>query len=317
MIKDENQTTACANCGKDMAMNDNWNLYKLFYYVAGTGSTAAAAKKLFVAQPTVSRGIRELEEYLCCPLFERSYRGMELTEAGRTLYAQVKQAAIAIGRAEDVLRLPGEADTAQARVAVIDTTLQFFVLPRRKAYEQLHPKIHISTRPCTDTAMAEALLEDGTVDLAVMCEPSSREDLESIPVKKMSDVLVCAAAFREMLPEKRLRMEQLGDYPLITHGENTPSRNHIEECLRARGMHIEPKYEFTHVSSIVRQIRTEFALAFILKDTIRRELEAGDLVEIDLYPPLPPRFYYLIRPKTPLPSEVEGLIDYFRQTTEL
>lgn len=67
MIKDENQTTACANCGKDMARNDNWNLYKLFYYVAGTGSTAAAAKKLFVAQPTVSRGIRELEEYLCCP----------------------------------------------------------------------------------------------------------------------------------------------------------------------------------------------------------------------------------------------------------
>lgn len=64
------------------------NYHHLLYFHATVreGSVTAAAKKLRLAQPTLSAQIRQLEEALGEPLFERRGRRLELTAAGRTVY---------------------------------------------------------------------------------------------------------------------------------------------------------------------------------------------------------------------------------------
>ena len=56
-----------------------------FLAAAETGSMTKAAEKMCVTQPSMSFQIRELERELQIPLFERDYRGIRLTEAGRIL----------------------------------------------------------------------------------------------------------------------------------------------------------------------------------------------------------------------------------------
>ena len=64
----------------------NYHHLLYFHATAREGSMTAAAKKLRLAQPTLSGQIKQLEDMLGEPLFERRGRRLELTEAGRTVY---------------------------------------------------------------------------------------------------------------------------------------------------------------------------------------------------------------------------------------
>ncbi len=63
----------------------DWALLRVFLAVAETGSLSRAAEQLGSSQPTLSRQIGELEAQTGSALFERTQRGMRLTEAGQTL----------------------------------------------------------------------------------------------------------------------------------------------------------------------------------------------------------------------------------------
>ena len=53
-------------------MSASFEHYKIFYYVAKYKNITAAAKVLYLSQPTVSYAIQSLEKELNCPLFIRS-----------------------------------------------------------------------------------------------------------------------------------------------------------------------------------------------------------------------------------------------------
>ncbi|MFN7142892.1 MAG: LysR family transcriptional regulator [Myxococcota bacterium] len=64
----------------------NYHHLLYFHATAREGSMTAAAKKLRLAQPTLSGQIKQLEDALGEPLFERRGRRLELTATGRTVY---------------------------------------------------------------------------------------------------------------------------------------------------------------------------------------------------------------------------------------
>ncbi|MSD83407.1 LysR family transcriptional regulator [Lactobacillus curvatus] len=86
-------------------------LLRYFWTVANAESVSNAAKQLHVTQPTLSRQIRELEDYLGTPLFSRTHHKLVLTEAGLFLKS----------RAEEILAL----DQATEQV-FIDQKQQLF-----------------------------------------------------------------------------------------------------------------------------------------------------------------------------------------------
>src|SRR3712207_3036430 len=62
-----------------------------FLMVAREGNVTQAARKLYTAQPSLSRQIHKLEEELGAPLFDRSHRGMRLTAVGQTFLRYVER----------------------------------------------------------------------------------------------------------------------------------------------------------------------------------------------------------------------------------
>lgn len=79
-------------------------LYRIFYTVAKCGSLTKAAEKLFVSQPAVSQSVKQLENQLGVPLFNRTFKGMELTEEGGSIYDKVERAVELLDEAEQILR---------------------------------------------------------------------------------------------------------------------------------------------------------------------------------------------------------------------
>ena len=64
-----------------------WNRLQTFLVVAELGSFSKAAKKLGVSQSAISRQVTVLEQELNCPIFNRHWSGLVLTEAGEELFA--------------------------------------------------------------------------------------------------------------------------------------------------------------------------------------------------------------------------------------
>ncbi len=75
----------------DPADGLNWSALKEFLVVAECGTLSAAARRLGVSQPTLTRRMRDLEESLRAELFRRTPRGLALTEAGEALIAPARQ----------------------------------------------------------------------------------------------------------------------------------------------------------------------------------------------------------------------------------
>ena len=73
-------------------MNNSFEYYKVFYYVARYLNISKAAKVLSTGQPNVTRTIKKLESSLGCELFVRTNSGVILTKQGETLFQHIKEA---------------------------------------------------------------------------------------------------------------------------------------------------------------------------------------------------------------------------------
>ena len=77
---------------EDNKMDINYELYKVFYYVATSLSFSEASKKLFISQSAVSQSIKTLEKKLGQTLFIRSTKKVQLTAAGALLLKHIEPA---------------------------------------------------------------------------------------------------------------------------------------------------------------------------------------------------------------------------------
>ena len=109
----------------------NLELYRVFYTVAKCGSLTRAAEELFISQPTVSQAIKQLEGQLDTPLFNRTHRGMELSEqGGKQIFDIVERALGQLETAENKLKEINQTATGTIRISASDTI--FFLRAHRQ-----------------------------------------------------------------------------------------------------------------------------------------------------------------------------------------
>lgn len=137
----------------------DWNHLRAFLATADTQSLSAAARKLGLTQPTLSRQVSALEDALNLLLFERVGRGLALTDAGRELLAHVRDMGVAANRAG--LAASGQQSdlTGWVRITASDIMaarlLPDIVTDLRRAAPQLKIEI-IATNDISDLMRREA-----------------------------------------------------------------------------------------------------------------------------------------------------------------
>lgn len=131
-------------------------------------SFTKAGEELFLTQSAVSRQIKDLEEQLGVPLFERRHRALALTEAGQQFYAATAQVLITMRSATERLR----AASGRRRPLSVTTTHSFaalWLIPRLAGFTRAHPGVDV--RITADTRVQD--LERDGLDLAIRHGPPS------------------------------------------------------------------------------------------------------------------------------------------------
>ena len=106
---------------------ENWDDLRIFLAVAQAGSLTIAAQVLKIDPATVSRRIARLEMAHTTPLFSKSPKGYELTEAGHGLVAHVDAAQSSFSAGLGALRGDGEGLMGQIRIGAPDGCANFLL----------------------------------------------------------------------------------------------------------------------------------------------------------------------------------------------
>lgn len=142
-------------------MDINYELYKVFYYVAKTLSFSEASKQLFISQSAVSQSVKALEKKLDQTLFIRSTKKVRLTPEGEILFRHVEPAMTLIQKGEAQL-LDTENGSGQIRIGASDTICRYFLIPYLEKFHKAFPRAHIKVTNATSIRCVE-LLETGQV----------------------------------------------------------------------------------------------------------------------------------------------------------
>jgi DNA-binding transcriptional LysR family regulator len=125
-----------------------------FVLVVDTGSFSAAARRLNVGQPAVSKTIAQLEDRLGVKLLARTTRGLTATEAGLNFYERARRSIEEAEEAELSARTAGSSLTGGLRICAAVTFARIHIIPRLPEFLARHPELEM-----------EVVLDDRNIDL--------------------------------------------------------------------------------------------------------------------------------------------------------
>ena len=170
---------------------------KLVAAIAETSSVTLAANKLHLTQSALSHQLRDAEEQLGVPLFERRNRRMALTAAGERLLLSARAVIEELARAEKEIReCNGNGVTKGVlRVSTECYTVYHWLPPRLKLFQHKFPAVDFQLVIEATDSPFEALLE-GKLDLAIVCDPIRNRKIRYTPLFEDEVVIIVSPEHR-------------------------------------------------------------------------------------------------------------------------
>ncbi|NYD52311.1 DNA-binding transcriptional LysR family regulator [Actinomadura luteofluorescens] len=209
------------------------NLRQLRYVVATAdhGTMTSAAQALYVAQPALSRAVRELERELGLELFARSGRGVVLTPVGEQVVRQARAALDAVDAIEGLAVTRADGRGAELRIAVtasLEPELTGGLIPR---FARDQPAVRIRVVRCADRDQISAVLRGGRADLALTDLPVPG-DMTAHPFEQREVVLISPPALKVREPVPPAALDGMR---LVLPARGSARRAEIDTMLRRIG----------------------------------------------------------------------------------
>lgn len=285
------------------------NLRQLRYVVATAdhGTMTAAAQALFVAQPALSRAIRELERELGVELFARAGRGVALTEPGEQIVRYARDALRAVDAIEAFSAAPTGTRPGELRVAstpTLEPELTARLLPE---FAREQPAARIRVVRCDGRESVGAAVRDGRADLALTDLPVPG-DLTAHPLEQREIVLVSppTLSLREPVPQTAL-----DGLRLVMPARGSARRNELDGVLARIGVRPIPAVESNERGSWLAWVRAGVGSLM----WYRNQVEAVDGLAVRSFMPPITTTIGLVHTWRPLPPVARDFLAFAKTRT--
>ncbi|QIL69376.1 LysR family transcriptional regulator [Diaphorobacter sp. HDW4B] len=242
-------------------MNVSPRHLRMFLTLASSLNFSKAAEQLFMTQPSLSKVIRDLEEALGLPLFERTTRHVRLTVGGAQLVAVARSV---VGEYEAGLkRLQSSAEREARHLAVAAfPSLTSVLLPKVcAALEARHAASRITIIDCSNTTAVEHVLRY-QVDFALASVAPSHPDLHYEEVVRDRFVLLAGRRWRRKL-DSVVTLDEMLSLPLITMTDNSTAMRYISAAYLQRGVEFRPKMQFDQLGTVASFVEEGLGVAVL------------------------------------------------------
>ena len=243
--------------------------YRYFLAAAEELNISKASRRLNVSQPAMSRLIRDLEDELSTPLFQRERFGISLTPAGETFLSYARQILDLSNEATRVLRNQ-PAQTPTITIGFITSSLGSFFGAALKSIRDAHPELMVKIHELSPADQARAL-HKGQIDIALIGNPcgSVHDEFETSVLFELALEAVLPESHR-LAKRKRLNLKELEKDDFIGYSEESfPGRNQtIINACRVAGFKPALKYQADSLVEVLTLIGAGTGVCLMPADVI-------------------------------------------------
>ena len=201
--------------------------WKLFVDAAEFGKSSKVAVAYGTSQPHISRQISELERECGGRLFQRTGRGVVLTELGQRMAPKVRAWMASTEQLANDVRTSAGTPIGKVRIGSLPSTAHPLVSTLYKRLKEQYPLVQLAVRE-GQGAELETWLEDGSVDLAILYRTSLSPRDGDIYLVETSTYLVSTAG-DPLTSRRTVPFSALHNLPLVLFCRPSSWRNHLEQ----------------------------------------------------------------------------------------
>jgi DNA-binding transcriptional LysR family regulator len=283
-----------------------------FVQVANQRSFSRAAEALFLTQPSVTARIQALERDLGERLFERSGRGVRLTEVGAVFLPHAERVLQALSGGRDAIDSLRNLQSGSLILASA-TTVSTYILPGvLKTFRDRFPRVEVSVRTGRSEQVLGMLLQDEAQ--VGLVRAVYHQDIETKGLVE-DELILVANARHELAGRGSVTVEQLGDHPFIFFDRNSSYYSLAQGIFRQHGVVPRIQMELDSMEATKKMVEEGLGIAMLPRIALERELDAGILREIPITGmPNPTRQIALIcRRNRPLGPVAQAFVDIVQE----
>ncbi|MFI4905562.1 MAG: LysR family transcriptional regulator [Steroidobacteraceae bacterium] len=244
---------------------------RIFACVARHLSFVRAAEELGLTAPAVSMQIKELEIEVGLPLFDRSSRKLSLTTVGEYELAHARRVLSAVRDAEDMVARFRGLQTGVPDVGMVGTA-KYFGLRMLALFRDEHPGIEIRLQVSNNREQVVSLMQQGSVELAIMGRPPKEWPTRAEPFAMHPHVLVTSTDHPFARTEKVPASAWMGE-GFIVREPGSGTRIALDEYMEAHQMTPRVVMQMSSNEAIKQAVMAGMGVALLSLHTIGLELD--------------------------------------------
>ncbi|MFS8974472.1 LysR family transcriptional regulator [Cupriavidus necator] len=255
--------------------------------IAKSGSLSRASMVLGLAQSIVSRQLSHLEQEWGERLFERTGRGMVLSDFGQLVFPQIEAFLHGAHQLEDAVKAASGVPTGSVKIGVVPSLADIVVPSVIADMKIAAPGIKLSFVEGLSVHLDD-LLAAGRIDMAVVnrygvVEPSSEDFLGEV-----TTYLVCSPKHK-FAKRRSLAFEELDNLPLVIPSATSGLKKLLDQLGRTMGVRVNVHMEAESLSVMKRVATSGEAMTLLPYSAVIDEVKSGQLAVVKITEPEIPR----------------------------
>lgn len=253
---------------------------KTFLQVASIQNFTQAAAELGYSQSNVSAQIKQLEEEIGFPLFDRIGRSVHLTTYGEALLPFARQAVTSVLQIQNFKKSDLALD-GTIRIGMSDSLFERMTDDTLLRYYQRFPHVQVELSLDPTSVLLEKISR-GQLDAACLIGDPLSETQWTIQNAIEVPIVVVAGPGSPLSEKKRVKLRDLTDQPLILMEKSAPYSLLFEHALASQNIEVRPSIRLQSPEAARRLTERGPFLTVVPLYSVQRSIEKGLLKILDL-----------------------------------
>lgn len=253
---------------------------RYFQVVARVEHMTKAAAELHIAQPSLSKTIRRLEDEVGVPLFDRQGRSIRLNHFGRAFLASVDSALRDLEEGQRKVRAMVQRD--HGRVAVAAASLNWLP-PLLDRFTVQYPTIEFHLSQCAHAELVQRL-ESGQCDFCFTSTPVVKPGIEWHPLRT-HELLLIVSPKHHLAQHQRVPWCAIAGEAVVVEKRGTGLRDLIDDCCRQADVTPRIAYEINEPTALFEFVKANLGIGFA-PASVKPQVAEHRLVALHLTDPI-------------------------------
>ena len=248
---------------------------EIFLNVVKSGHLTNVAKEMSLSQSAISMSIKELENILGRPVFDRINKKLVLNEVGRAFHKEIDPIYKKLSDIE--YEFKNSENKGMIRVGASTTIVDYLMPSIICAYMSSYPDVKITLKEGNTQEIA-SMIEEGSIDIGFVEGYVSGSDI--VKEKVGIDELLIVTENEKIAKSQPVFIDELADRRWVLREEGSGTREVFLDYIKEKVDNLNVFLELGHTESIKSILRNRDCLTCISKISVDNELQAGTLFQV-------------------------------------